>query len=329
MFFELYYCAMIKLSIVIVSWNTIELLNKCLSCLFEGDPGVTFEVIVVDNASYDGSSKLVEKEFPRVKLIRNETNVGYTKANNQGIKLAQGDYILLLHSDTIISDNKILAKWVSFMDLHPDAGASGCRLVLPNGQHQEGDAGFKPSLSSIINYSMFLSLLSPQKFKSLFLDYKKLPKEIEVDWVNGAGFLVRKSILDKTGPLKEDLIMFTEDIEWGCRIRASGHKIFYLPYLELIHFSGASLKKRDDKNEFSLMWIENLRRLCFLNKNKRSFFLYDLALLNGFYLRAVLYRLRYISEGDPVYAEISERMWAYMKFVRKNFAKPAAVTILK
>ena len=318
---------MIKLSIVIVSWNTIELLNKCLFCLFNGASGVTFEVIVIDNASYDGSPKMVEKEFPRVKLIRNETNTGFTKANNQGIKLAQGEYILLLHSDTFIPDNSILEKWIKFMDLHPEAGASGCKLVLPNGQHQVGDAGFAPSLLSIINYALFLSFLSPQKFKSLFLEYRKLYKnlsrEIEVGWINGAGLLVRRSALDKAGPLKEDLLMFTEDIELGSRIKSSGCKIFYLPYLELIHCYGASVKKRQDRAVFSLRWIENLRRFCFLNNKGRSLFLYDLALVNGFFLRAALYRVRYMMEGDPASEEQSEQMWAYMKFVRKNFGKPA------
>ena len=135
-----------KLSIIIVNWNTKEMLRQCLTHIFKRDAGIPIEVIVVDNASTDGSPATVEAEFPCVHLFRNTENLGFSKANNPAMPAAQGEYVLLLNSDTIVKDNALFKKWVSFMDDHRGAGASGCRLVNPDGTHQVGDGGFRPCL---------------------------------------------------------------------------------------------------------------------------------------------------------------------------------------
>ena len=288
----------LRLSIIIVNWNTVELLRQCLNCLFQEDLQIPFEVIVVDNASYDGSPEMVSKEFRRVRLIQNSINTGFSKANNQAIKIAAGEYILLLNSDTLIRDKLIFKKWIAFMDQHPKSGASGCKLIFPDGSHQVGDGGFRPSLLTIINYAFFFSRVFPHHFKGLFLSYKRLYREIDVDWVSGAAFLVRKSILPQVGLLDEDTFMYAEDIEWGCRIRSFGYKVYYLPFLEIVHLQGASAKKQKDQNRFSCLWLETLRCRYHLYNKREPVFLYDLVISTAFLLRTVIYYLLYLMTKD-------------------------------
>ena len=175
-----------------------------------------FEIIVVDNASTDDSVTMVQNHFPKISLIQNSSNLGFAKANNQALQLARGEYILLLNSNTLIPDTPIFKQWTDFMDRHPNAGASGCMLVFPDGRHQIGDAGFRPTLYTVFNHSLFISRF-PSDMKGLFVSYIK-PGVLQVDWVSGAAFLVRKSILRQVGLMDEVFFMYAEDMEWGCRI---------------------------------------------------------------------------------------------------------------
>jgi len=304
----------IKLSIVIVNWNAYDLLRQCLnSFLFNGFNDY-LEVIIVDNGSTDGSVEKIKKEFPCVMVLENSSNMGFARANNQAIKVAGGEYILLLNSDTMIQHGRIFEKWVKFMDLHPEAAASGCRLIFPDGSHQVGDAGFKPSLSTVMNHCFFLSRAFPCFFKGLFLSYGRLKNVIEVDWVSGAALLIRKSVLSKVGLLDEGTFMFAEDIEWGCRVKALGYKIFYLPCLEIVHLQGGSSKRQSEQAIFSFLWLENLRRLYFFyHKNQPTIF-YDLIMHSGFLLRCFIYYVGFLIKSDRRMKVKSEKMFNYFKY---------------
>ncbi len=304
----------IQLSIIIVNWNSIELLKPCIISIMENNPDFDFEVIVVDNASEDNSTEILKKEFSQVKLIENKTNIGFTRANNLAINKSMGKYILLLNPDTLMIEKNILKNWIDYMEKHPDVGASGCKLINEDGSHQVGDAGFRPSLGTVFNFSFFLSKIMPLKCKGLFINSEKNLGPVEVDWICGADFLIRRSILDIVGLMNEDIFMYADDIEWGCRIRTKGFKVMYLTHFKIVHLQGGSAKKRRDINRFSSLWLRNIRLLfSYYNKNQ-PVWLYDIIISMGFLIRAFLYYCFYIKSKNEDIRMKAVKMFNYFKF---------------
>jgi len=306
------------LSIIIVNWNTKELLKDCLTSLYRQDMVIGNEVIIVDNHSTDGSLQMVAEEFPMVRLISNNSNEGFARANNKALKEVKGRYALLLNSDTIVPYTGIFGKWISFMDENPDAGASGCRLVQKNGKHWVGDAGYKPDLASIINYSFFLSKLKPEFFKGVYLTYNNMHLPLKVDWISGAAFLVRSSILPHTGLLSEDTFMYAEDVEWGCRISSSGYLIYYLPCIEIIHLVGGSGKRNDHLSGYSVSWLKNLRLLYREYNKKQPAAVFNIIFGTGLILRLFLYCLLYLKNRKKEDIEKAKQLVFYAKYLFKN-----------
>jgi N-acetylglucosaminyl-diphospho-decaprenol L-rhamnosyltransferase len=283
-----------RLTIIIVNWNTSSLLRRCLESVDEAGRQLRLEIIIIDNASSDGSSEMIKNEFPHAQLVQNNENAGFSKANNQGLKIAKGEYILLLNPDTLMADPSAIVQWLEFMDRHKDVGASGVRLVGLDKRHQVGDAGFKPRLGTVTNHSLFLSRAFPRRFKGLFISYGKLKEGLDVDWVCGADMLVRKEVVARVGMMDESAFLFAEDVEWGCRIRSSGFRICYLPYLEIVHCQGASLKVQKDQRVFSMMWMVRLRQIYRYYNKGNLLFSYDIMMSLGFLLRIVLYYATYL-----------------------------------
>ncbi len=224
------------LSIVIVNWNTSDLLNRCLASLLRCPQRCSFEVIVVDNASSDGSSEMVMREFPMVRLIQNTTNLGFARANNQGIQASQGRYVLLLNSDTVVPEGT-LASLASFMDQHPDAGACGPRLLRPDGTPQPYAFGGDPTLGYLLARGLKQLLLHR------YLHDWATDTVQKVDWVSGACLLVRRQAIEQVGLLDENIFMYFEDNDWCLRMRKAGWKVYYNPRVEVIHIGGQSLAK--------------------------------------------------------------------------------------
>jgi N-acetylglucosaminyl-diphospho-decaprenol L-rhamnosyltransferase len=299
-----------KLSIIIVAWNICDVLRNCLKSLLRESLEVSNEVIVFDNGSSDGTPDMVAAEFPSVMLMRNNENLGFAKGNNQAIKFARGEYILLLNSDTVIIDPGVFTPWVAFMDAHPEAGISGCRLLFPDRTHQVGDAGYRPSPATLINHVFFLTRLYPRVFKGFFVSSLGSNEEVEVDWICGADLLVRRSILSQVGLLDEKIFIYAEDVEWGCRIRSFGHKAFYLPNLRIVHLQGATTGKYPET--FSGMDLRNLRELYLLLNPGRSTVFYDLMMSLGFLMRFLLYALMLWRPADYRAARVS-RMYRYFR----------------
>jgi N-acetylglucosaminyl-diphospho-decaprenol L-rhamnosyltransferase len=308
----------IRLTIIIVNWNAGGLLRPCLKSIERAGADLPLEIIIIDNASNDGSCGMIKTEFPHVQLIPNGENVGFSRANNQGLRIAKGEYILLLNPDTLMADPSTLATWLDFMDRHKDVGASGIRLVNPNKRHQVGDAGFKPSLATVTNFSLFLSRAFPRRFRGLFLIYKKLENVMEVDWICGADFLIRREVLSRVGLMDESVFMFAEDIEWGCRIRSCGYKISYLPFLEIIHYQGASSKAQKNQNVFSLMWLARLRQIYRFYNKGYSLLPYDLMMSLAFLLRSILHYLAYLKTRRIEEKNAGLKMTKYFLFSAKQ-----------
>jgi len=247
---------MIALSVVIVSWNVRELLQRCLESIQaseiqrateqpgspdSGSPtsGLQVEIIVVDNGSTDGSVEMVRQNFPDVCLIANEENRGFPAANNQGIDVADGRYILRLNPDTEVLVDA-LATMVAFADAHPDAAIIGPRLVNPDGTVQSSRRRL-PTLLTAVFESTWLEPWAPRRL----LDHYRIldrPDDViqDVDWVTGAAMLARREAVEEVGLLDEGFFMYSEELDWCRRFREAGWRVVYLPTAQIVHHVGKS-----------------------------------------------------------------------------------------
>ena len=234
-----------ELSIVIVSFNTAELLQKCLSSLNAVRDEVSFEVIVVDNASEDGSVDMVRKMFPNVKLILSKKNLGFAGGNNLVRKYVKGDNVLFLNSDTTVPRGTLKN---SLEKLHSDKyiGALTCKIVLPNGEmDKDTRRSFITPWNGLVHLFLKLDRVFPKSklFASYWYGYIPENATHEVDVIQGAFFLTYKKVLDETGWFDEDYFLDGEDIDLCWKIKESGRKIIYYPEAKIIHFKGASKGK--------------------------------------------------------------------------------------
>jgi len=276
-----------KLSVIIVNYNVRYFLEQCLHSVRKATAGIECEVFVVDNNSVDESVKMVSDKFPEVKIIANTENYGFSKANNQAIKHAAGEYVLLLNPDTIVEDDTFI-RIISFMDAQPDAGGLGVKMVDGKGRFlPESKRGLPTPIVAF--YKIFgLARLFPKSrtFGQYHLSYLDTDKIHEVDILSGAFLLIRKTVLDKIGGLDESFFMYGEDIDISYRITKAGYKNYYFPETRIIHYKGESTRK--SSINYVLVFYNAMMifaRKHFSQKNARSFSL----LINlAIYFRAFL-----------------------------------------
>jgi N-acetylglucosaminyl-diphospho-decaprenol L-rhamnosyltransferase len=227
------------LSIVIVNWNTCDLLAQCLSSIEQHPPPDACEVWVVDNASADGSAYMVRERFPGVHLIENRRNVGFAAANNQAIRRSQGRYVLLLNSDTEVQPGALPAL-VAFMDAQPRAGAAGARLL-------NADGTLQPSCHPMLTPGrefwrlLFLERLWPRATYPMHRWDRETPRPVEV--IKGACLLLRREALDRVGPLDEGYFMYTEEVDFCYRLAQAGWQLWWVPRAEVIHHEAQSSRQ--------------------------------------------------------------------------------------
>ncbi len=229
------------LSIVIVNWNVRDLLKRCLDSIFHLPPSnFRLEVIVVDNASSDGSAAMVEKEFPQVRLIANRENVGFTVGNNQGIAVSRGRYVLLLNPDTeVVGD--ALATMVEYMDEHPQVGALGPQLLNPDGSIQSSRRRFPTLTTAFLESTIMQQWFPHNRVAGRYYIADRPDDEVqEVDWVTGACLLARREAIEQVGPLDEGFFMYSEELDWCRRAQERGWKIIYLSTAKVVHHGGQS-----------------------------------------------------------------------------------------
>lgn len=234
---------MTELSVIIVNWNTEGLLRDCLASVYRETREVAFEVIVVDNASSDGSVAMVRREFPGVKVIENTTNRGFAAANNQGLAVAAGRHVLLLNSDTLILDGAI-QKTVAFANSRPQAGVIGCRVENADGSLQPTCFMF-PSLLNLALMVTHLYKVFPRNrfFGRQAMTWWDRGNEREVEVVTGCFMLVRRDVLDSVGGFDEAYFFTGEEADWCRRISRAGWKLLFTPSARIIHLDGASSRK--------------------------------------------------------------------------------------
>jgi len=230
-------------SIIIVNWNTKGLLRDCLESVYGHAVDVNYEVIVIDNASSDGSADMVRDNFKQAVLIENKENRGFAAANNQGMAVAAGRYVLLLNSDTVVLDDAI-AKTVRFADANSQAAVVGCQVLNPDGTIQPTCFMF-PSILNMILSSSYLSKLFPQSrfFGREAMTWWDRSDTRQVDVVTGCFMLVRREAIEQVGTMDERFFMYCEETDWCYRFRKDGWEVVFAPVGRIIHLGGQSTAK--------------------------------------------------------------------------------------
>jgi GT2 family glycosyltransferase len=241
------------LSIIVVSYNTRQLLDDCLCSVLAADsPPGGLEVIVVDNDSADGSAAMVANKYPDVKLIARRDNLGFSTANNQGSAVARGRYLLFLNSDTVVSLDS-LVKPVAYMDEHPRVGALTVRLIYPNGERDpDNHRGFPTPWNAFCHFSG-LSRLFPDKprFNGYFRNYEDFSQIHSVPVIAGSYMLMPRALDRELGGWDETYFFYGEDIDYCYRIHEAGYEIIYYPLVEVLHYKGASSGLRKESADIA------------------------------------------------------------------------------
>lgn len=236
------------LSIVIISWNTRDMLRDCVASVYAGLGDLGAEVIVVDNASTDGSAGMVEAEFPIAKLLVNVKNRGFAAANNQGFLMAKGRHVLLLNSDTLVL-GQVLPAMVAWMDSHPSAGVMGPRVLNRDGSMQVSSTGF-PTLGRLGLQTLGLNQL--RAFDGYRMADWDRRDERKVEVISGCCMLVRGSAMAKVGPLDDSFFFYGEETDWCRRFADAGWEVVFAPVGEIIHFGGGSVRALNHKRDVML-----------------------------------------------------------------------------
>ncbi|MCA9943024.1 MAG: glycosyltransferase family 2 protein [Anaerolineales bacterium] len=241
------------LSIVIVNYNTRQLLDDCLASIFAAEePAGGLEIIVVDNASSDGSQAMVREKYPSVQLIASEVNRGFSAANNLGVAVANGRTILFLNSDTRVAPNA-LAEPVAYLLANPGVGALTVRLVYPSGERDpDNHRGFPTPWNAICHFSG-LSKIFPAnpRFNGYFQSYADMSQTHPVDVIAGSYMLMPMALCRELGGWDETYFFYGEDIDFCYRTRQAGYQIIYYPHVEVLHYKGASSGLRKESAEIA------------------------------------------------------------------------------
>jgi GT2 family glycosyltransferase len=225
-----------EISVITINWNTRDLLHNCLESIYKTIHSIDYEVIVVDNASQDGSFAMLQEKHPQVKVIQNTENRGFGAANNQAMHIMTGQYALLLNSDTILTENAV-AELLTFMETHPDAAMACGQLLNADGTQQNSIASF-PTLLTLLANMPLLEYLFPKRYPSKRYHYDE---PIEIDSAIGACLLVRKKAIDEVGMFDERYFFFFEETDWAYQMKKAGWKIYHVPTAFIYHLQGQSI----------------------------------------------------------------------------------------
>lgn len=253
---------MIDLSIVIASWNTRELLQRCLQSIYGTAGDLDFEVFVVDNASSDDSPTMIRDQFPQVQLMENDKNLGFACANNQAIRHSRGRYVLLLNSDTEVQP-MTLQLLVKALDAHPQAGAAGPMMLNPDGTFQNSYGELPSVLAEICGPYLFDFITKPWGGLGRILSSRAEinPEVIETDRVSFACTLIRREALDQIGGLDESFLFYSEDYDWFKRLKDAGWNVIFCSRPQVKHYWGASSRQ---KSEWSIQQLYASKRQYYL-----------------------------------------------------------------
>jgi len=277
------------LSIIIVSYNTKNLLSQSLFSIYRNALGVNFEIIVIDNGSRDDSIQMLKENFPKVILVDNEQNLGFAKANNEGLLIAQGEFVLFLNPDTLILPGA-LKKTLEFLKKTPEAGIVGCKILNPDGSLQYSGRGF-PGFWNYFFESFFLYKLFPKnrwmgKFYGTNFSYNQVR---EVDVVLGAFMMTKKEILDEVGCFDEKFFIYSEETDLCYRMKKHNRKVYFFPDAQIVHYGRASASQYPVK----MFQQDHRSRFLFMRKHysARNTLFSTWIIFIGVFLRIIFWSL--------------------------------------
>ena len=250
------------LTIAIVSYNTREVILDCVQSVYAHTADISFEVIVVDNDSRDGTVAALKDAFPSTRIIANPDNRGFAKAVNQALAVSCGRHVLLLNSDTIVRD-QALETMVAYLDAHPDVGAVSCKQWRGDGHLNQSCHPF-PSIRDHLFYSALFQRIAPTMQAAAAATHAvDCTQSQDVDWANGACLMVRRSLLQQLGGLDEEFFMYFEDVDLCRRLHQQGHRVHHLAEAEIVHFIGRSSGR--DRERLQLVW--EFSRIRYIEKH--------------------------------------------------------------
>jgi GT2 family glycosyltransferase/lipopolysaccharide/colanic/teichoic acid biosynthesis glycosyltransferase len=318
-----------RVAIVIVSYNTRKLIRRCLESLQARPSRTPLEVVVVDNASRDGSVEMLQAEFPHVRVVANRRNLGYSAAVNIGLESTASDYVLILNPDIVVAEGAV-DRLVEFMDATPDAGIAAAKLLNTDGTLQYSCRGFYTPMTLLMRRTP-LGKLRPNSRtirRHLMLDYDHATPRA-VDWVIGACMMVRRAAADSVGGMDERFFLYFEDVDWCFRMSRQGWKVWYLPQAEMVHeHRRESARPRLSRSFWAhlgsmLRFYEKWNRWAYVAKRYREilkvavFVLADLVATNLAFLGAYGLRVVLASRFDnPLYTlENYDNFWIFTNIV--------------
>jgi len=255
-------------SIIIVNWNTRALLRNCIKSVIENAGSIEYEIIVVDNASTDASVEMVKDRFPSVVVIANEDNRGFASANNQGIEIARGRYVLLLNSDTLVGESAI-EKTVSYADKNPEAAVVGCQVWKDLDTIQMTCFRFTNLFNLMLAESGLAGFFRNNRILgNQWMHWWKRDTEKQVDVVSGMYMLVRRTAIDHVGPMDESYFMYYEETDWCYRFNKAGWKSLFYPDAKIIHIHGGNASSSKVRSKMFVQRQKSL--LIFLKKHNGS-----------------------------------------------------------
>jgi len=299
----------VDLSIVIISWNTADLLAQCLASIYTCPPDNDFEVLVVDNASTDDTVQIVRQQYPQVKLLENKKNVGFATANNQAVRHSTGRYVLLLNPDTKVKPGA-LKKLVEFIDTTPQAGAVGARILNPD-ESLQTSCYPAPTLAREFWRLFHLDALWP--YGSYHMSGWQIDRPREVDVLLGACLLLRKSALDQVGLLDENYFIYSEEVDLCYRLRKAGWPLYWVPQAQVIHYGGQSTQQV--AAEMFMRLYQS--KLIFIRKHHGGLAgqLYKLILLVTALVRLLVSPLAWLERAPKrqLHLTLASRYWQLMR----------------
>jgi len=282
---------MIDLSITIVNYNTKDLLRQCIKSIYENTKNITFEIIVVDNASNDSSVEMLKKEFPNVRVIVNKENLFFTRAHNQALRISNGRYLMILNSDTIILDSAF-DNLVKFMDNDPQCGACGPKLLNPDMSLQRSSDRLPTFLYALFEVLLINTIWGNNPFKKhrIYAEWDRNTTK-EVDSVGGSCMVVRKEVVEKVGLLDQNFLIYWEEIDWCKRILEAGYKIYYVAEAQIVHYWQVSMDKHGKEKKERIFFNS---MLYYYKKHFGIFHYLILWLILNFYTKPILKIVRTI-----------------------------------
>jgi len=257
---------MVNISIIIVNWNSANYLTDCIVSIYKQTKNIKFEILVIDNGSYDGCDKILKKEFPEVKFIQSKENIGFSRANNLASKYSSGETLLFLNPDTLVIGAAI-SQMYSFLYSTPEAGAVGCKLLNSDLSLQTSCLQAFPS---IINQALdieYLKLLLPNlKLWGIKPLFSNKTEPTKVDVISGACIMIKREVFEKIGLFSNEYFMYSEDVDLCYKIRKNGYEVYYLNEEKIIHHGGGSSVNK--KDSFFQVLLMKESRMIYFKKNK-------------------------------------------------------------